>query len=85
MERLKKTLNRLRISAVLISFVLAVWLACFGLDRHNILLWAISSFWAGVVMIAQLYIPEKKRHRRNGDTLQGQVERTINFAETQLK
>lgn len=67
MERLKKTLNRLRISAVVISFILAVWLAYFGLDRHNTLLWAISSLWAAVVVIAQLYIPEKKRRDCNHD------------------
>ena len=68
------------------SVAAAAWLASYGHDTRQMELWAIGLIWIVIVMSAQLWPAEKKkRHRKSSDTLQGQVERTINFAETQLK
>lgn len=48
-----------------------------------------GTIWMLFVAIANLVMEinrtKKKRRRETDDTLQGQVERTINFAETQIK
>lgn len=67
------------------SVAAAVWVGSYGLDVRNMILWAGSALWISIVILAQLWPIKKKRHRKSNDTLQNQVERNINFAETQLK
>lgn len=79
-------MNSIRKTLIFVSAAAAAWLASYGHDTQQMHLWAIGLIWIAIVMLAQLWPPEKKkRHRKSSDTLQGQVERTINFAETQLK
>lgn len=77
----------IRNAMIFLSVIAAAALASYGLDNDALILWALGAFWVGIVIAAQLWPIEGKEKRRceNSDTLQGQVERTINFAETQLK
>ncbi len=58
-------LNELRIAAVLISYMLAVWVSFAALEAHSMVIWAISTSWVAFVLIAQFYTPEKKRRNRD--------------------
>lgn len=79
-------MNSIRKTLIFASVAAAMWLLSYGLDTKNLILWEIGSMWIAIVMLAQLWpTKKKKRHRKSSDTLQGQVERNINFAETQLK
>lgn len=68
----------------LISFISAIWLACYGHDTQQMMLWGIGLIYAALFMAVQLW-PIKKPHRGNGETKDlEQSERNINFEETQI-
>lgn len=60
-------MEKIRITAIIISVIAAAVGMSIGLDTQNILLWALSTFWLGMISLAQLCTPEKKRRRGNCD------------------
>ena len=54
--------NALRI----ISFIAAIWLACYGHDTQQMMLWGIGIMYAVLFALAQL-LPKEKRHGGNRD------------------
>ena len=54
--------NALRI----ISFISAIWLACYGHDTQQMMLWGAGMMYAMLFMAAQIY-PKEKRHGGDRD------------------
>lgn len=54
--------NALRI----ISFISAIWLACYGHDTQQMMLWGAGMMYIVLFMAAQLF-PKEKRHGGDRD------------------